>query len=173
MSEPAGFRDFVVGRSPVLLRTAWLLTGDWYNAQDLVQVALVKTWRRWDSVRCQDDPEAYVRRVMANTYNTWWRRRWRNELPSRELPDRLVTLDQYAETDVRNVVREALATLTRRQRTALVLRFFDDLSVVETANIMDCSAGTVKSTTATALTKLRNSPLLDLSGKEYLDETSR
>lgn len=171
MSEPAGFREFVAARSPVLLRAAWLLTGDWFNAQDLVQVALVKTWRRWDSVRRHDDPEAYVRRVMANTYNTWWRRRWRNELPSRELPDRLTARDEYAETDIRDAVKEALATLTRRQRTILVLRFFQDLSVAETAEVMDCSVGTVKSTTATALTKLRNSPVLDLL-REFSDETS-
>ena len=75
MSEPDGFRDFVVGRSSMLVRSAWLLTGSEATAQDLVQTALAKTWSRWSRITRQDTPEAYVRRVMLSTYLTWRRRR--------------------------------------------------------------------------------------------------
>ena len=73
-------------RSPALLRTAWLLTGDDGLAQDLVQTALAKAWPRWDTIRA-DDPEGYVRTILATTYATWWRRKWRGEVPTEVLPD--------------------------------------------------------------------------------------
>lgn len=161
VSEPDGFRDFVVGRSPALIRSAWLLTGSEATAQDLVQIALAKTWSRWSRITRQDAPEAYVRRVLLSTYLTWRRRRWRDEIAVGSMPDRTDKRDVFAEADVRRSVSEALATLPRRQRAVVVLRFFDDLTEAQAADALGCAVGTVKSQTAKALTKLRACQLLD------------
>jgi RNA polymerase sigma-70 factor (sigma-E family) len=160
VSEPDGFRDFVVGRSPSLVRSAWLLTGSEAMAQDLVQTALAKTWVRWGRVTRQDAPEAYGRRVMFSTYLTWRRRRWRDEVAVAAVPDRADARDAFADADVRQSVHEALRLLPRRQRAVVVLRFFDDLTEAQAAEALDCSVGTVKSQTAKALTKLRACQLL-------------
>src|ERR1700712_4347590 len=113
MDEPDGFREFVAGRSRALLRTAWLLTGDWALAQDLVQTALAKTWPAWSRIQRSDDPEVYVRRVLVTTYATWWRRRWRGEAPAAVLPDKVAPSDAFEESDRRAVVAQALSSLTR------------------------------------------------------------
>ncbi|MDX6255964.1 MAG: hypothetical protein QOJ11_2298 [Frankiales bacterium] len=165
MDEPDGFREFVAGRSRALLRTAWLLTGDWAAAQDLVQTALAKTWPAWSRIRRTDDPEVYVRRVLVTTYATWWRRRWRGEAPAAELPERVTTSDAFEDADRRAVVAAALATLTRGQRAVVVLRYFDDLTEAQTASVLGCSVGTVKSQHARALAALRTcAPLAELVG---------
>ena len=78
-AEVEGFAQFVEARERALQRTAWLLTGDWALAEDLVQAALVRSWPRWERIRRRDDPEIYVRRVMVNTWASWSRRRWRGE----------------------------------------------------------------------------------------------
>ena len=153
-----GFEEFVAARSPALLRTAWLLTGDDGLAQDLVQTALAKAWPRWDSVR-HDDPEGYVRAIVATTYATWWRRKGRGEVPTETLPDS-ATPDAYADADLRDPVRRALATLTRGQRAVVVLRHFDDLTEAQTAAALGISVGTVKSQHARAMAALRTSPHL-------------
>jgi RNA polymerase sigma-70 factor (sigma-E family) len=157
MNEPDGFRDFVAARSSALVRSAWLLTGDEATAQDLVQTALAKTWARWPRVIRQDAPESYVRRVVVSTYLSWNRRRWRGELPSAELPEQTESRDVFAEADLRRSVHVALQALTRRQRAVVVLRFFDDLSTAQTAELLGCSVGTVKSQTYKALARLRES----------------
>ena len=154
-----GFEEFVAARSPALLRTAWLLTGDDGLAEDLVQTALAKAWPRWGAVQ-HDDPEGYVRAIVANTYATWWRRRWRGEVPTETLPDRPGG-DPYAASDVRESVRRALAGLTRGQRAVVVLRHFDDLTEAQTAAALGISVGTVKSQHARAMAALRTSPHLD------------
>ena len=154
------FEEFVAARSPALLRTAWLLTGDDELAQDLVQTALAKAWPRWDSVR-HDDPEGYVRAVVANTYATWWRRRWRGEVPTATLPEQPVARDAYATVDLRTSVRRALAVLPRGQRAVVVLRHFDDLTEAQTATALGISVGTVKSQHARAMATLRTSPHLE------------
>ena len=154
-----GFEEFVAARSPALLRTAWLLTGDDGLAEDLVQTALAKAWPRWGAVQ-HDDPEAYVRAIVANTYATWWRRRWRGEVPTRSLPDRAGS-DPYAAVDVRESVHRALAGLTRGQRVVVVLRHFDDLTEAQTAAALGVSVGTVKSQHARAMATLRTSPHLE------------
>ena len=155
MGEPDGFRDFVVARSPALVRSAWLLTGDDAAAQDLVQAALAKTWSRWPRVVRQDAPEQYVRRVMVSTYLTWCRRRWRGETPVAAVPDTADARDQYAAADLRRSVRAALRELPPRQRAVVVLRYFDDLTEAQAAEVLGCSVGTVKSQAAKALAKLR------------------
>lgn len=155
MHEPDGFRDFVVARSPALVRSAWLLTGDQGEAEDLVQTALAKTWQRWPRVVRQDAPEAYVRRVMLTTFLSWTRRRSRRELPSDVVPDQAGPADAFAVADLREAVRTALRSLPPRQRAVVVLRFFDDLTEAQAADVLDCSVGTVKSQTSKALAKLR------------------
>jgi len=158
--EQAAFSAFVRARSPALLRTAYLLTGDAMLAEDLLQTALVKTLLAWQRIRDRDQVDAYVRRVMVNTQVTWWRRRWRLELPAASLADRPVA-DASAEVDERDRLRRALAKLPVRQRTVVVLRYFDDLSEADTAALLGCSVGTVKSQSARALAKLRAALVLD------------
>lgn len=160
LSEPTGFREFVAARQRALLRSAWLLTGDWHAAEDLVQSALAKTWPRWHSIARQDQPELYVRRVIVNTHATWWRRKWRNELPTGDLPETAGT-DEFSTADTRAALRAALAALPPRQRATVVLRYFDDLTEEQTAAVLGCSIGAVKSQTSRALAKLRTFPLFD------------
>jgi RNA polymerase sigma-70 factor (sigma-E family) len=159
-TEAGGFAEFVVVRERALQRTAWLLTGDWALAEDLVQTALARSWPRWERIRRRDNPEIYVRRVIINTWISWNRRRWRGEQPSAALEDRAAPGDLAAEVAVRIAVRAALASLTDRQRAVLVLRMFDDLPEAQVAEILHCSIGTVKSTASRALARLREDPRL-------------
>ena len=152
MAERGGFDDFVAGRSAALLRTAYLLTGDHALAEDLLQAALAKSWFAWG--RITGPPEPYVRRVIATTYTTWWRRRWRSEYPTGELPDRAAAAGTDA-VDDRDVLWRALGSLPRRQRAVVVLRYYEDLSEAETAAALGISRGTVKSQAAKALATLR------------------
>jgi RNA polymerase sigma-70 factor (sigma-E family) len=122
-----------------------------------VQTALAKTWTPWPRVIWQDAPESYVRRVVVSTYLSWNRRRWRGELPSAELPEETESRDVFAEADLRRSVHVALQALPKRQRAVGVLRFFDDLSTAQTAELLGCSVGTVKSQTYKALARLRES----------------
>lgn len=152
------FAAWVDARRPALWRSAWLLTGDRHRADDLLQTALLKVWPRWSRVVAGGDPEPYVRRVLFTTYLAWWRRSWNAELPTAEPPDRP---DPGGDRDPSYVdLAAALATLTRGQRAVVVARFYDDLSVAETAGQLGVSEGTVKSQTARALAALRGSPLL-------------
>ena len=159
-AEAEGFAQFVVARERALQRTAVLLTGDWALAEDLVQTALAKTWPRWERISGRADPELYVRRVMVNTWATWWRRRWRGEQASAAVPEGPARSDVAAEVAVRMAVRDALGSLTRRQRAVLVLRVFDDLSEAQVAHLLGCAPGTVKSAMSRALAKLRADPRL-------------
>jgi RNA polymerase sigma-70 factor (sigma-E family) len=154
------FERFVEARERALQRTAWLLTGDWALAEDLVQTALARAWPRWDRIIRRDDPEIYLRKVMLNTWSTWRRRRWRGETAAEVLPDRPAPGDFAAEVTVRQVIGHVLGNLTDRQRSVLVLRIFDDLSEVQVAQILDCAVGTVKSTMSQTLAKLRDEPRL-------------
>jgi RNA polymerase sigma-70 factor (sigma-E family) len=159
-AEADEFARFVEARERALQRTAWLLTGDWALAEDLVQTALAKSWPRWDRITRRDDPEIYVRRVMVNTWLTWRRRRWRGESASEELPDRAAPGDVATEVAMRELCRDLLSRLTERQRSVLVLRIFDDLTETQVAQILGCAHGTVKSTMSQALAKLRDEPRL-------------
>ena len=164
-AEPEGFAQFVVARERALQRTAVLMTGDWALAEDLVQTALAKTWPRWERISGRDDPEFYVRRVMVNTWATWWRRRWRGEQAS-AVPEGPARSDLAAEVAVRMAVRDALGSLNRRQRAVLVLRVVDDLSEAQVADLLGCPPGTVKSALSRALAKLREDPrLAELMGR--------
>jgi RNA polymerase sigma-70 factor (sigma-E family) len=160
MSREADFDDFVAARSDALLRAAWLLTGDWHRAEDLLQTALAKSYLRWHRIADGSD-EAYVRRVLVTTYATWWRRRWRGEQPTADLP--VVQQASAAEdVELRQVLVEALGGLPRGQRAAVVLRHYCDLSEAEVAAALGCSTGTVKSQCAKGLARLRSSALADV-----------
>jgi len=157
--ERPDFAAFVGARGQALQRTAYLLTGDWALAEDLLQTALAHVYPRWSRIE-RDDPDAYVRKVLVNTWSSWWRRKWRGETPTRDVPDLLSTSDAYNEVDLRESVRRALEQLPARQRAVVVLRYFEDLSEADTAAALGCSVGAVKSHASRALSKLRESSLL-------------
>lgn len=161
MADRSGFDAFVAARSRSLLKAAWLLTGDWQLAEDLLQTALVKSYLAWGRVQREGNEEAYVRRVLVTTYVTWWRRAWRAEHATGMTVERPDADDPYGQVDLRQAVKTALATLPRRQRAVVVLRYYCDLSEVETAEALSCSVGTVKSQAARGLSKLRSSGLAD------------
>ena len=149
MTDVTDFEVFVAARSSGLLRTAYLLTRDHGRAEDLLQTALGKSWLAW--ARIQGDPEAFTRKVLVNTYATWWRRRWNGERPTEHVPETTYVEDSSARHDL----WAALGHLSRGQRAVIVLRFFEDLSEADTARLLDCSVGTVKSQTSRALARLR------------------
>ncbi|MCW2542780.1 MAG: polymerase, sigma-24 subunit, subfamily [Frankiales bacterium] len=148
------FRSYVAARSGALLRTAYLLTGNRADAEDLLQTALAKTFLSWDRIRDKEALDGYVRRVMVNTQTSFWRR-LRPESPYDELPDPGEP-DRTAHSDLHDALWTALGGLPPRQRAAVVLRYYEDLSEAETAQVLGVSVGTVKSTTSRALTKLRD-----------------
>jgi RNA polymerase sigma-70 factor (sigma-E family) len=159
MADRRDFDEFVVTRSSRLLRTAFLLTRDWALAEDLLQTALAKSWFAWG--RLDDDPEPYVRKVLVNTYASWWRRRWRGETPTESLPDAHAHgPDATAQIDDRDELWQALGRLPRRQQAVVVLRYFEDLTEGQTADALGVSTGTVKSQTSKALARLRLDPVL-------------
>ncbi|GAA4568843.1 SigE family RNA polymerase sigma factor [Planotetraspora kaengkrachanensis] len=149
----ARFREFVVANSVALLRLAYLLSGgDQHAAEDLLQISLTKTATRWSTVK---SPELYVRRVMYRQQVDWWRLKWRRrETHVAVLPDK-ARHDDTPASDLKIVVHGALARLTPRQRAVLVLRFFEDLPEGEVARLLECSVGTVRSTTHRSLARLR------------------
>ena len=152
----SGFDAFLAARGDALWRSAWLLTGDHQLAEDLVQTALAKCWWRFDRVGAGGF-EAYVRRVLFTTYAAWWRRKWRGERPTADLPE---TTAAASDTDDRHDLVAALATLPRGQRAVVVLRYFEDLTEQQAADMLGISTGTVKSQCSRALTSLRSSPHL-------------
>lgn len=160
VAGPDAFRDYVAGRSSRLLKTAWLLTGDWHLAEDLLQTALAKTSLAWHRIERWESVDAYVRRALVTTYATWWRRKWRGEAPTVDLPESVDARDAYNEIDLRESVRQALVQLPARQRAVVVLRYFEDLSEADTAAALGCSVGAVKSHSSRALARLRQSSLL-------------
>jgi len=157
--EGPEFSAWVLARRGGLLRTAWLLTADAALAEDLVQSALLRCWPRWRRIRKMADIDAYVRKVLLNIYLSWWHRRWRGEVPTSALPDR-----QAPEADLfdREPLLRALARLPAGQRAVVVLRFAEDLSEAQTAEVLGCSVGTVKSQNFRALHALRADRALQL-----------
>ncbi len=153
----AVFEAYVAARGDALHRTAYLLTHDHGLAEDLVQTALAKAWGSWS--RIEGDPDPYVRKVMVNTFATWWRRRWNGEHPTEHLPERSAP-DHGDDVATRNGLVDALAGLPRRMRAVVVLRYFEDLTEAQTADVLGISVGTVKSQTSKALAQLRVAPAL-------------
>jgi RNA polymerase sigma-70 factor (sigma-E family) len=150
------FDGYVRTRTPSLLRSAFLLTGDQHLAEDIVQSALIRTHRAWRRVR-EGNPDAYTRKVMYHLQVGWWRRRRVPESLGGPVPEpRGRGPDEATGVVARLAVREALLRLTVRQRAVLVLRYFEDRTELESAELLGVSVGTVKSQTAKALARLRS-----------------
>lgn len=157
MRDRAGFDEYVVARSPHLLRLAFLLTRNWQTAEDLVQTALVKVWSAWDRLDTTT-PDGYVRRVLVTTHLSWRRRRWIGEVASGDLSDHDASLQMPDETrsvDDRDRLWRRLGELPPRQRAVLVLRYFEDLSDDQIADVLGIGVGSVRSNASRALSRLR------------------
>jgi RNA polymerase sigma-70 factor (sigma-E family) len=156
-SGPDEFEAFVRARTPALLRSAYLLTGDQHLAEDLVQSALVRTHRAWRRVHQLGNAEAYTRKAMYHLQISRWRRRRPAESFTGATPQRSERAEpDHAElTALRLSLRLALAQLPVKQRAVVVLRFFEDLSEAQAAEMLGVTVGTVKSQTARALARLR------------------
>ena len=151
-----GFNEYVVARTGALSRVAYLLTGDHHLAEDLLQVGLARLASRWPEVR-HGSPDAYVRRILVNELISWRRRRTFHERPAdfHAEPPLVPEADRTNAVLRRLIVGRALAQLAPKQRAVLVLRFYEDLSEAETADLLGCAIGTVKSQTHHALARLR------------------
>jgi RNA polymerase sigma-70 factor (sigma-E family) len=149
--DEAAFHEFVAARVATFSRTAYLLTGDFHLAEDLVQTALFKAAKAWG--RIEGNPEAYVRRILYTQNVSWWRSRRHVAERSLEVyDDRPAAAEDH---ELRISLDQALARLTAKQRTVLVLRYYEDLTEVETARALGIGVGTVKSQTRQALARLR------------------
>jgi RNA polymerase sigma-70 factor (sigma-E family) len=146
------FADFVAARSPQLYRSAYLLTMSPHAAEDLVQTALAKAYAAWWRVRGADDPVAYVHGVLVKTFLSERRRRSSGELPTAAVPDHAVPADDPTD---RVALLTALADLAPLDRAVVVLRFWEDRSVIQTATDLDLTEAAVKNRSLRALRTLR------------------
>lgn len=153
--DPAPFAEFVAARSAALHRTAYLLVGDRQLSQDLLQEALTKTYVAWPRLRDPSKAEAYTRKAITTTAISWYRRRSWGERPSDTVPD-AVHASHDDEVATRDLVWSALQQLPPRQRAAIVLRYYEDLTEAQTADVLGCAVGTVKSQVAAGISKLRD-----------------
>jgi RNA polymerase sigma-70 factor (sigma-E family) len=158
-----GFAGFVRENTPALLRTAYLLTGNRQQAEELVQDTLVRLYPKWDKVEAADVPLAYVRRSLSNAYINQMRRGSARELAFDDVPERTDPHDALSQLADRDQIWAGLNRLSQRQRAALVLRFFEDLSDEQTAAALGCRVGTVRSLISRGLAVLR----------EHMTEVSR
>lgn len=147
------FSEFVVARRRHLRRFAYLLCGDWHQAEDLVQTALTKLYVAWPRIRREGTEEAYARQTLLRCHLDERRRPWRREWASGDLPE--VAVPSGLAVEDRDELRAAVQSLPPRQRAALVLRFWWGLSLEETAHDLGCSVGTVKSQVSRAVDRLR------------------
>lgn len=154
-ADEADFRAFVAARSTSLLWFAHLLTGDRHAAEDIVQTALAKTAAGWSRVRHKENPEGYVRRAIVNTHLNGLRRRPWREQPHGDVPELATDRRPESDLDERDAMWHALSGLPPRQRAVLVLRYYEDLSESDIAEVLGCSRGTVKSQAAKGLLHLR------------------
>lgn len=148
------FASYMAARQPALLRTAYLLTGNRADAEDLVQTALAKLYLSWHRVQRRDSVDAYVRRIMVNENASLWRRPFkRRETPTDELPEQAGAAPEY--DDRSQLLWSFVQTLPRKQRAVVVLRYYEELSEAEVADVLGISVGTVKSQASRALAGLR------------------
>ncbi len=153
-SRDADFAAYMQARQASLLRTAYLLTGDRHTAEDLTQTAFAKLYLAWDKVRDQGSIDGYVRRIVVNEHNSLWRRAWkRRELSSDQLPEH-PHRDEY-DAGAGRELWDLVQTLPRKARAVVVLRYYEELSEAETAEVLGISVGTVKSQASRALAALR------------------
>ncbi len=153
-------------RRASLYATAYHLTGDRFEAEDLLQSALFSTYRAWDRISDKAAVGGYLRRTMTNLHISAWRRRKLNEYPTEELPETAGDLDSMRGTELRTVLWQALSRLPEPQRTMLVLRYYEGRTDPEIADILDISVGTVKSSIWRSLRRLREDQVLGLGRDE-------
>lgn len=156
----AEFTAYVQERRASLYATAYHLTGDRFEAEDLLQSALFSTYRAWDRISDKAAVGGYLRRTMTNLHISAWRRRKLNEYPTEELPETAGDTDAMRGTELRAVLWQALARLPELQRTMLVLRYYEGRTDPEIAEILDISVGTVKSSIWRSLRRLREDEVL-------------
>jgi RNA polymerase sigma-70 factor (sigma-E family) len=154
-TDEDAYREFVMARMDPLRRTAYLLCHDWHTADDLVSTALLKLYRGWSAAQRADNLDAYVRRILLRSWLDERRRPWRRESATDDVPDHPAPPVSPADLTRDRGLLDLLRNLPERRRAVLVLRFYCDLSVEETATTLGVSTGTVKSTTARALGALR------------------
>jgi RNA polymerase sigma-70 factor (sigma-E family) len=153
-TRDAEFESWLIAREPALQRTAHLLTGDVHTAQDLVQVTLAKLYLAWDRIQDRGNVDASARKILLNEHRTAWRRPVRRrEQVTDEVPDRPVPEQSY--DGQREAVWAFVASLPPRQRAVVVLRFYEQLTESEIADLLGISLGTVKSQSSRALAALR------------------
>lgn len=173
VSREDEYAAFVRARSHALLRAAYLLTGDQHLGEDLVQEALARTHRAWDRLHEAGNAEAYARRVMYHLQVSFWRRRRVAENLPGDLPDgRDRTLEDTGEIVLRMTVERALRSLSPRQRAVVVLRYFEDHTEAEAADVLGVSVSTIKTQTARALEHLRKL-VPELRGSSAIGGTGR
>ena len=160
------FTAYLHARQPNLLRTAYLLTGDRHQAEDVLQNSLAKLYLAWDKVRDANSVDAYVRRIMVNENNSLWRRGWKKrEFTPEHLPEPSPHRDEYDEGNSAELWR-VVQTLPPKARAVVVLRYYEQLSESETADVLGISVGTVKSQCSRALSALRDRVPAQLSPRE-------
>ncbi|MGW7268774.1 SigE family RNA polymerase sigma factor [Streptomyces sp. NPDC054842] len=152
------FKEFVRARWSQLVRTAYLLTGDVHDAEDLTQTALAKAYRSWWRISRTDNPEAYVRRMLVTCNSDRFRKRRVAESLTAAPPDTAGRDESAGRVEERGSLLAGLAQLPARQRAVVVLRYWEDLSEAEVAEVLGCSTGTVKSQASKGLAKLRTYP---------------
>ncbi len=148
------FVEYVAAKSAAMGRTAHLLCGDWHRAEDLVQSVCIRLYAVWPRLKARDAVDPYVRKMLVRAYLNERRRPWRREHATAETPE-VAASGGHGEVETRMVLLDALATLPPKQRAAVVLRYWEDFSVEDTATALGCSVGTVKSQSSRALASLR------------------
>ncbi|MEU7946197.1 SigE family RNA polymerase sigma factor [Micromonospora taraxaci] len=149
------FEEYAFARTSALVRLARLLTDDEYRAEDLVQEVLAKAYARWGRISRTDRPDAYVRRMLVNAHHSWWRRRSSREVSVAAVTDWAGAADEAAVVAERDALWRLVRELPRSQRTVIVLRYYEDLDDTSIAEILACSAGTVRTHAKRALATLR------------------
>ncbi|MEU0550924.1 SigE family RNA polymerase sigma factor [Micromonospora sp. NPDC005979] len=149
------FEEYAFARTSALVRLARLLTGDEHRAEDLVQDVLARAYARWGRISRTDQPDAYVRRMLVNAHHSWWRRRSSREVTVAAVLDRAGDVDEAAGVAERDALWRLVSDLPARQRTVIVLRYYEDLDDTAIAGILACSTGTVRTHAKRALTALR------------------
>lgn len=154
-ARDADFEQWMLARQPALMRTAWALTGNPHDAADLLQTSLAKVYLGWDRVSRADSVDAYARRILVNEHTSLWRRAFKKrEYATDTLPE-VATSDRHDEGESR-LLWEFVQTLSPKQRAVVVLRYYEELSEAETADVLGVSVGTVKSQCSRALASLRS-----------------
>ena len=150
------FASYVAARRPALLRWARAVAGDPHSAEDLLQDSLVRVLPRWDCLRERAATDAYVRRTITRQYVSWQRQPWRrDEVASDDLPETVADVGPRPPVDPSGRLWDLVAALPPQQRAAVALRYYEQLSVAETAAVLGCSTGTVKSNTSRGIEALR------------------